>query len=167
MRIVQTFWSSYGNPTGYSYGWIKPEYNLMSWALSCLCLKKYYNKVELYTDSRGYEILIEKMGLPYSSAHIVFDDFECLPYHWAFSKIKTYSLQKEHFLHVDAHIDLRDETKSTITYKIKEEKVNKPFLYEKWPTKDEFQNKMWLKYKDSEGNTHQLYLYGKEKIIAE
>jgi len=74
---------------------------------------------------------------------------------------------KELFLHADAHIDLRDETKSTIIYKIKEEKVNKPFLYEKWPTKDEFQNKMWLKYKDSEGNTHQLYLYGKEKIIAE
>lgn len=73
---------------------------------------------------------------------------------------------KELFLHADAHIDLRDETKSSITYKIKEEKEDKPFLYEEWPTKEEFQNKMWMKYKDSEGNTHQLYLHGKEKIIA-
>ena len=35
----------------HSFGWIHPEYNLMSWALSCLSLMEHYDEVELYTDS--------------------------------------------------------------------------------------------------------------------
>ena len=37
-RIIQTFWSSHGSALLSSYGWPHAEYNLMSWALSCLSL---------------------------------------------------------------------------------------------------------------------------------
>ena len=63
MRIVQTFWSSYSDPTMNCCGWKSPEYNLMSWALSCCSLRKHYDQVELYTDQRGYDLLIEKIPI--------------------------------------------------------------------------------------------------------
>ena len=78
----------------------------MSWALSCLSLREHYDEVELYTDSAGYHILIEVLQLPYTKTHVIFDDFQCLPHHWALSKIKTYSLQTEPFLHIDGDIYL-------------------------------------------------------------
>lgn len=106
MRIIQTFWSGGADPLSRSYGWTHPEYNLMSWALSCCSLREHYDQVELYTDQRGYEVLIEKLHLPYTSVHVVLGDNLCLPQHWAYAKIKTYSLQTEPFLHVDGDIYL-------------------------------------------------------------
>jgi len=106
MKIIQTFWTAGQDPLKHGFGWAHPEYNLMSWALSCLSLREHYDEVELYTDSAGYHILIEVLQLPYSKTHVIFDDFQCLPHHWALSKIKTYSLQTEPFLHIDGDIYL-------------------------------------------------------------
>lgn len=47
VRIIQTFWSSYSDPTMNCCGWESPEYNLMSWALSCCSLREHYDQVEL------------------------------------------------------------------------------------------------------------------------
>lgn len=101
MKIIQTFWSSGRNPLEHSFGWPHAEYNLMSWTLSCLSLREHFDQVELYTDKRGYEVLIEKLHLPYTQVHVIYDDNLCLPQHWAYAKIKTYSLQNEPFLHID------------------------------------------------------------------
>ena len=101
MKIIQTFWSSGRNPLEHSFGWPHAEYNLMSWTLSCLSLREHFDRVELYTDKRGYEVLIEKLHLPYTQVHVIYDDNLCLPQHWAYAKIKTYSLQTEPFLHID------------------------------------------------------------------
>ena len=106
MRIVQTFWTAGQDPLKHSFGWSHPQYNLMSWALSCLSLREHYDDVELYTDSAGYHILIEVLGLPYTKTHVVFDDFKCMPHHWALAKIKTYSMQTEPFIHVDGDVYL-------------------------------------------------------------
>ena len=106
MKIIQTFWTAGQDPLKHGFGWTHPEYNLMSWALSCLSLREHYDEVELYTDSVGYHILIEVLQLPYTKTHVIFDDFQCLPHHWALSKIKTYSLQTEPFLHIDGDIYL-------------------------------------------------------------
>ena len=106
MKIIQTFWTAGQNPLKHGFGWAHPEYNLMSWALSCLSLREHYDEVELYTDSAGYHILIEVLQLPYTKVHVIFDDFKCLPHHWALSKIKTYSLQTEPFIHIDGDIFL-------------------------------------------------------------
>ena len=104
MRIVQTFWTAGHNPLEYGFGWPHAEYNLMSWALSCLSLREHYDEVVLYTDSAGKRILIDELHLPYTDVQVVFDDFPCLPQHWALAKIKTYSLQTKPFLHVDGDI---------------------------------------------------------------
>ena len=106
MRIVQTFWSAGRNPLEHSFGWLRPEYNLMSWALSLLCLRKHYNEVALYTDEQGRHVLIDLLHLPYTEVNVVYDETLCLPQHWAYAKIKTYSLQTKPFLHVDGDVFL-------------------------------------------------------------
>ena len=104
MRIVQTFWTAHQDPLRHGFGWPHAEYNLMSWALSCLSLRQHYDEVVLYTDSAGKHVLIDELRLPYTDVHVVYDDFECLPHHWALSKVKTYSMQSEPFLHIDGDI---------------------------------------------------------------
>ena len=79
MRIVQTFWSGGKSLLQDGFGWLHPEYNLMSWALSCLSLREHYDEVALYTDSEGKRILIDELHLPYTEVNVVFDDFPCLP----------------------------------------------------------------------------------------
>lgn len=106
MRMIQTFWTAGQDPLKYAFGWTQPEYNLMSWALSCCSLREHYDDVELYTDSAGYHILIEELKLPYTKVHVIFDNFDCLSQHWALAKIKTYSLQTEPFIHVDGDVYL-------------------------------------------------------------
>lgn len=106
MRIVQTFWTAGRNPLKHSFGWLRPEYNLMSWALSCLSLRKHYEEVALYTDMQGKHVLIDQLHLPYTEVNVVYDETLCLPLHWAYSKIKTYSLQTKPFLHVDGDVFL-------------------------------------------------------------
>lgn len=78
----------------------------MSWTLSCLSLRRHYEDVVLYTDSVGKWLLIDVLHLPYTDVHIVFDDFPCLPHHWALAKIYTYSLQTKPFIHVDGDVYL-------------------------------------------------------------
>lgn len=120
MRIVQTFWSAGRNPLEYSFGWLRPEYNLMSWALSCLCLRKYYKEIALYTDVQGKHVLIDLLHLPYTEVNVVYDTTLCLPQHWAYTKIKTYSIQTKPFLHVDGDIFL--------TKPISEEVITAPLI---------------------------------------
>ena len=45
MRIVQTFWSRNIDLTQNSFGWLTPQHHIMGWALSCLKLKEYYNRL--------------------------------------------------------------------------------------------------------------------------
>lgn len=104
MKIVQTFWSGRQKPLETAYGWPRPEYNLMSWVLSCLSLRRFYDDVELYTDKMGYELLIEKLRLPYTHVHVVYDGNLCRPLYWAYAKIRTYAVQTEPFLHVDGDV---------------------------------------------------------------
>lgn len=104
--MIQTFWSGGHDPLACGYGWNHAEHNLMSWALSCCSLREHYDQVELYTDQRGYDVLITKLHLPYSKVHVVYDDHLCLPQHWAFAKMRTYAMQTEPFLHVDGDIYL-------------------------------------------------------------
>ena len=64
MRIVQTFWTAGQDPLKHAFGWLHPEYNLMSWALSYLSLREHYDEVALYTDSEGKRILIDELRFP-------------------------------------------------------------------------------------------------------
>ena len=59
------------------FGWKHPELHFMSWALSCLSLREHYDDVTLYTDSAGYDVLINKLRLPYTRVEVCFDNLKC------------------------------------------------------------------------------------------
>lgn len=106
MRIIQTFWTqnNKANSILIKGGWLSNEAFYMCWALSCLNAKKHYGNIELYTDKGGYDVLIKQFNLPYDKVHIVFTDeiSKKIPEKlWSLSKIYTYSLQKEPFIHID------------------------------------------------------------------
>ncbi|GHT18877.1 hypothetical protein FACS189429_5960 [Bacteroidia bacterium] len=105
MKIIQSFWGGQNKDLINKYGWFEFHYHWLSWMLSCYQLRKFYDKVELYTDKFGYDILINKLKLPYTNVHIVLDKLNDLPDGlWAMAKILTYSLQSEPFLHIDGDV---------------------------------------------------------------
>ncbi|WP_348800063.1 DUF6734 family protein [Flavobacterium adhaerens] len=105
MKIIQSFWSGGRKDIlEDSFGWVSPKYHLMGWALSVHLLSKHY-KVELYTDKVGYELLINKLKLPYAKVHVVMDDLNKYDKNlWALAKIYVYSLQDTPFLHIDGDV---------------------------------------------------------------
>lgn len=106
MRIIQSAWAcNQSNILTSNSGWLSPEYNLMSWTLSCLQLKQFYPEVVLYCDQVYAEMLIDNLQLPYSDVVCNLDDLN--KYHpqlWALPKIYTYSQQEKPFLHVDGDV---------------------------------------------------------------
>lgn len=109
MKIVQTFWSkpAHGNSLmNISAGWLSPEYHWMSWALSCLQAKKFYNDVELVTDERGKEILVDRLQLSYTSVTTGLEQsLDEYPVElWSLAKIFAYSIQQEPFIHLDGDV---------------------------------------------------------------
>ena len=116
MKILHSYWTkpnlkndntnSWDRSAG---GWTEKRYNYMSWALSCLQFRQFYDDVELVTDQKGKELLIDKFGLPYTKVSVVLDELnDYNPDLWALGKIYAYSMQKEPFLHVDGDIFIWD-----------------------------------------------------------
>ncbi len=111
MKIIQSYWSLpnqthdldiNGRSKG---GFLDIRFNYMSWALSCLSLKKFYKNVELITDKQGENLLIDTLKLPYTNVTVALDSLNT--YHsklWAIGKIKAYQMQTEPFLHVDGDV---------------------------------------------------------------
>lgn len=111
MKIVHSYWSKPTNMTGtrfnekFSGGWRHKKYEYMSWALSCLTHKKYYENIELVTDLAGKTILVDKLKLPYNSIRIELEKLKNIPSQlWALGKLFAYNLQEEPFLHVDGDV---------------------------------------------------------------
>jgi len=112
MKIVQSLWSKPGEKPGARHfpdinkcGWPEKKYNYISWALSCLQFRKYYDEVELVTDKAGYDLLIDRLGLPYTSVKVVLDDLnDYHPHLFALGKIYAYSIQEKPFIHADGDV---------------------------------------------------------------
>ncbi len=106
MNIIQTLWSRNSpNYLSENCGWLSSEYNLMSWALSCLQLKEFYNHVTLYADSVSAKLMIDTLRLPYTEVVCNLDKLNTYhPKLWALPKVHTYSVQEEPFLHIDGDV---------------------------------------------------------------
>jgi len=106
MRIIQSSWAcNQPDLLTSNSGWLAPEYNLMSWTLSCLQLKHYYPEVVLYCDSVSAKTLIDVLQLPYSDVVCNLDILKTYnPQLWALPKILAYSQQEKPFLHVDGDV---------------------------------------------------------------
>lgn len=112
MKIVQSLWTKPGRRKtreGFAdpnhCGWADKKYNYFSWVLSCHQFRKYYDEVELVTDEAGYDLLINKLKLPYTSVKVELDELN--HYHpdlWALGKIYAYGIQDKPFLHVDGDV---------------------------------------------------------------
>jgi hypothetical protein len=111
IKIVQTLWTkpNFEDNTSihqrFHGGWLSKKYNYMSWTLSCLQFRKFYDNVELITDVRGKHLLIDILGLPYTKVKV---ELDCLNHYpsslWALPKIYTYKLQDEPFIHADGDV---------------------------------------------------------------
>ncbi len=98
-----------------NFGWTRPEYNLVSWALSCLQLKKNYDQVDLYCNSQAADCLIGELNLPYTNVYLSHDKMDLIDDRlWALPKILTYSLQNGPFLHIDGDVFLFDKLPSEL-----------------------------------------------------
>jgi hypothetical protein len=100
-------------PIKCNMGFLSPEFNWMSWALSCLQLRKFYDKVELFTNKLGKEILIDLLELPYTKVHLIQDEDIDFPEGlWAYAKLHTYSLQNSPFIHVDGDVFIWEQLRN-------------------------------------------------------
>lgn len=111
MKIIQSYWSKpltgqVDSPELRTQGgWSDMRFHYMSWALSCLLLKKFYDEVELVTDPAGKAMLINALELPYTKVKIKLDYLDAYdPKLWALGKIRSYHAETDHFLHVDGDV---------------------------------------------------------------
>lgn len=111
-KIVQTLWTkpvfegkNYEIQNRFQCGWLSKKYNFISWALSCLQFRKYYESVELVTDKRGKHLLIDILKLPYTDVKV---ELDCLNHYptslWTLPKLFTYKIQKDPFIHTDGDV---------------------------------------------------------------
>ncbi|MDR7132748.1 hypothetical protein J2X69_005122 [Algoriphagus sp. 4150] len=114
MKIIQSIWTKpffTGKATIHegrlNGGWPHRRFNYYSIIFSALQLKRYFGSVELITDDIGKEILVDKLGAPYSVVNVSLNELhEYNSALWALGKIRAYSQQREPFLHVDTDVFL-------------------------------------------------------------
>lgn len=111
MKIVQSFWtkpfmqSKNSDDNRFNGGWPSRKMNYYSMIHSCLQLRKFYEEVELVTDHLGKEILIDRLGLPYTEVSTELESIQHQhPGLWALGKIHAYARQTQPFLHIDLDI---------------------------------------------------------------
>lgn len=142
MKIVQTFWSANKSDIlNDAFGWYHAQYHIQSWALSCQLLRRLYDDVELYTDKAGYDLLIEKLQLPYTKVHVVLDELNHYSSAvWALSKIRTYSLQDTPFIHIDGDVFLWEKFSDRLTNSdlvIQNREIGNQYFDTSWKTLEE------------------------------
>jgi hypothetical protein len=106
VNFIQTLYvNNSQNPFYNGFGWVKPQYHLMSWALSCLQLNKLYGQIELFANTDAAKLLIDILDLPYEKINVTHDKLHLADEKlWALPKLYTYSLQNEPFLHLDGDV---------------------------------------------------------------
>lgn len=107
MKIVQSLWSrpARSNSGLANAGWPDRKYHYLSWTLSALQFSAFYPELELVTDKEGYDLLINKLELPYTTVRVVLDELN--DYHpelFALGKIAAYRLQEQPFIHADSDV---------------------------------------------------------------
>lgn len=106
MRIVQTLWTAGQSLTANAMGWLNPQMNLMSWALSANSMREHTDDLVLYTDTEGARTLVDRLKLPYTEVVVAYDGLEIPKAHWAIPKIMSYARQDKPFVHADGDLYL-------------------------------------------------------------
>lgn len=104
MRVVHSFWTEH-----LSLGfWPDQASMLRAFALSALLAREHVGPIDLVTDPKGKELLVDQIGIPYDRVTL---DLESLSGKygkdlWPMGKIKAYQVQTEPFLHIDGDLFL-------------------------------------------------------------
>lgn len=105
MKGVYSFWSKpYYASLEKGFAGFNTEQDFRdSFALSLRCLRKSVEKVQLVTDTRGYELLVGRFGFQFDAVSLALNDIsDAIPSDmWMFGKLKAYSIQCEPFMHID------------------------------------------------------------------
>jgi hypothetical protein len=106
MRAVWSFWSK---PCLERRGqaWLSPLHHLLAWGLSLRLAQRHHLQTMLVTDTWGKRLLVDRLGLAFSS---VSTELDCLANAdagwWALGKLFAYRLQHEPFVHLDTDVFL-------------------------------------------------------------
>lgn len=105
MKGVYSFWAKpYFDSLKKGFAGFNSEADFRdSIALSLLCLRQSVAKVQLVTDARGYELLVEKFGFQFDDIDFSLNGIsDAIPSQlWMFGKLVAYSIQREPFIHID------------------------------------------------------------------
>ncbi len=108
---MKAIWSLWTKPliNNHNTGLWSFYHYFYSWIISVLSISRFYKSTELYTDELGKILLIDILKIPFKKIIIAFEEISNLNIEWwAIGKIKTYSLQKESFIHFDNDVFLWD-----------------------------------------------------------
>jgi len=101
-----SFWSKPALESGHS-AWQSPLHHLLSWALSVETAKKHFSETSLVTDSEGARLLIDGIGLSFTSVSLDLDRIKDRdPRWWALGKLAAYGIQRSPFMHIDSDVYL-------------------------------------------------------------
>jgi hypothetical protein len=98
MHVIWSFRSPKQRPAG----WVEERHHLFAWTLSVMTAHEQYGATALLTDTRGSEVLIEGLGLPFDDVSTELDDLPAA----APERLHAYRLQTGPFIHLDPDVFL-------------------------------------------------------------
>lgn len=114
MKIVHSFWSkpafhaeqAYSNARKWG-GWLSVKHALLSSCFSCLRAQRHHSRIELHTDDAGFDLLINKLQLPYDTVVLSLNVLESANHRlWVLGKFIAYKNQYGPFVHIDNDVYL-------------------------------------------------------------
>lgn len=105
-RAVWSFWSvPYRHQRGRH--WPNDLCHALSWILSFRLASQLFETTALVTDDQGYELLIERLRLPFDEVTLSLNEIaDQDPSWWALGKLHAYREQNVPFLHIDSDVFL-------------------------------------------------------------
>ncbi|HEY6900432.1 MAG TPA: DUF6734 family protein, partial [Puia sp.] len=116
MKILHSFWSKpafheqqeYENSRKFG-GWLNYKYFLLSSCYSCLTARRHHKAIDLYTDSKGYDLFIDMLNLPYNDVSTSLDELTDKDHQlWVLGKLRAIEQQRSPFIHIDNDVFLWD-----------------------------------------------------------
>ncbi|NLW46365.1 MAG: hypothetical protein GXY86_03365 [Firmicutes bacterium] len=87
--------------------WLTEKDHYLSWILSVETARKHFSELHLYTDSNGARILVDRLGLEFTTVTTDYDRLEKIdPQWWALAKIYSYARMEKAFVHIDSDVYL-------------------------------------------------------------
>jgi len=106
VRAVWSFWSRPFH--AYKGGiWTSPLHHLLAWGLSVHAARRHYPDTMLVTDREGKELLVDRLGLPFTHVSTDLEQLRGADIGWwALGKVVAYGLQDRPFVHLDSDVFL-------------------------------------------------------------